>query len=283
MYIHWRVITSVVSLLRFDLSLGQQTRDIITPDRMTALHAQCFTQVEMFGILRGLGSRVRNETANVSAGVRKRLAMFNLNLQSLSNHHGLMRTNAQVIRRNFQQSYGIQRHGSSRLCARFGTIGHAARALARFNNDYVLHLHSKVILLDEACKQMCNLMIEDAFTSPLEWYFGHALLNYRNNSPVRLGLKLGDFIVPVNAKSKSRRLTRPVRDCFRIKIAIFGLEVTRLKSRERDTDFQINFLTCIDGAGLVFVGLAQVLHCLVDIRGSNGYEGEKSEKYLGSF
>lgn len=104
--------------------------------------------------------------------------------------------------------------------------------------------------------------------------------------PESLRLERLNFVHSLDAKRKSRRLTRAVRDQTAVQIAVLALKETRLKSSKCATNAQIKLLAHVDGQRLVLIGRDQSRHGLLDVLIGDGAEAgaqygalERSSKF----
>ena len=76
-------------------------------------------------------------------------------------------------------------------------------------------------------------------------------------------------IIAIDAEAKRRDLTGSIRDNRAIEVAILVPEILRLVATESYTDFEIQLLSSIYRLSFVLIWVCQVLHCMIDIWGSN--------------
>lgn len=76
--------------------------------------------------------------------------------------------------------------------------------------------------------------------------------------------------MPIDAETERRRLARPVRYQSGVEVAVLSLEELGLEARKGTPDSQVELLSRINRLGLVFVRLAQRVHCRPNVLVGDG-------------
>eukprot|EP00035_Acanthoeca_spectabilis_P012709 m.231362 g.231362 ORF g.231362 m.231362 type:complete len:410 (-) comp15688_c0_seq3:45-1274(-) len=195
----------------------------------------------------------------VRGGLRSRVRNVSLDVEPLSDAHGVVRAHPKTGRAHPHQLHRVERR---RPRFRFFFLGHRQHFGLLVCGDW-LEEHRP------------DLVLEDATAGPLQPQPPRSTstrLEPHCNRPEFLRLEPQNLVVTIDTQTKGGCLAGAIRDHGRIEVAVLALEEPSLKSRERTPHPQVQFLACVDGERFVLIGLPQARHCSVNVSVGDGRE-----------